>query len=80
MGEPKRMTANEQKGYIDLLGIISKMAFLEDDLGKRISAVDRGNFRYKGHCRISCGCQTIFCALRLRSSRSTSAGSCRQSG
>lgn len=48
MGEPKRMTANEQKGYIDLLGIISKMAFLEDDLGKRISAVNRGNFRYKG--------------------------------
>lgn len=48
MGEQKRMTANEQKGYIDLLGIISKMAFLEDNLGKRIRAVDKGNFRYKG--------------------------------
>ena len=48
MGEHKRMIANEQKGYIDLLGIISKMAFLEDDLGKRIRAVDKGNFRYKG--------------------------------
>lgn len=48
MEEQKRMTSNEQKGYIDLLGIISKMAFLEDNLGKRIRAVDRGNFRYKG--------------------------------
>ena len=48
MGEQKRMNSGEQKGYIDLLGIISKMAFLEDSLGKRIRSVDRGNFRYKG--------------------------------
>lgn len=43
-----RFNAQEQKGMINLLGIISQAAFLEDEIGRRIDCVPRGKFRYKG--------------------------------
>ncbi len=44
----KRMNSQEQKGMINLLGILSQMAFLEDDIGRRIARIPRGKFRLKG--------------------------------
>ncbi len=48
MSDIKRFNAQEQKGMINLLGIISQSAFLEDEIGRRIDSVPRGKFRLKG--------------------------------
>lgn len=44
----KRMVAIEQKGYINLLGILSQAVYLEDELGQRIGQLPKGKFRLKG--------------------------------
>lgn len=46
--EPRRMDAGEQKEFINLMGIISQMAHLEDGIGRRIAAIPRGRFRLRG--------------------------------
>lgn len=44
----KRMVSAEQKEFINLLGIVAQLAFVEDGLGRRISSIPRGKWRYKG--------------------------------
>lgn len=44
----RRMVSAEQKEMLNLLGIISQMAFLEDGIGQRISEMPKGKFRLKG--------------------------------
>lgn len=46
--EQKRMAYAEQKEFINLLGIISQMAFLDDGLGQRIEKIPRAKWRLKG--------------------------------
>lgn len=44
----KRMVSAEQKEFINLLGALSQLVFVEDGLGKRIADIPRAKWRYKG--------------------------------
>ena len=44
----KRMVSAEQKAYIDLLGAISRLAYIEDGMGRRLKSIPRAMFRLKG--------------------------------
>ena len=45
--DKKRMVSNEQKKFVDLLGAVSLLAFVEDDLKDRMKRIPRAWWRYR---------------------------------
>ena len=48
MPDVKRMVSAEQKEFINLLGVLSQLVFVQDGLERRMRTIPRAWWRYKG--------------------------------